>query len=646
MDYLETLFKSTFADYKIIFDDYLKLLYKEVPEVAQSLKSLKLDLNLPGVDPDKRGDRFVLQHMIDQMEEKEDLKMKISLKQDLGLPVEINEMLARPTRDKQLVKDLKEDLAQNGLLDQFLEYRRDRNIRTHKWLITILNMNTPLNYTYPYKKQGDTLWLSWSIIIFSYLSDFELFYKYIIDPITGLSYKDASYADRLGIFCDSNTVFLNKLFENTLKPYVRSNIAHQKYYVDTKEELIYFLEDPENENDERKISFGKMIQLASNMNLLLWSGITLVYSLGNGGNLGDNPFLLDQNEIEMVKNAPFYSDMMQIDLLTTNFMNVQKKVLDLKNKYPAITSYPYAFDQSKILFRLLFMRKYPQWIQLIYLGMFNDYLVGYTLLKDRFLMPLAKVLDQNITQYTSDLNLLERIAEYKDGKYSSLFDNIDPESRNAIAHLDFFLRDNSFVFYRSSSDNIERLRFDGMELFFLFNRCELVFDDVRRNIGKYIGIAQLLSYLYFDPYKEETEFEKVLATIGIRLKNALPILERDNTRSGTLLFHALLLLRAILFAEHDERKKLLRRIKSFGKRNPEYIEKIYALTILATFRIKYQSSKVLLKLFNYFNLIPNTIEGKIRLLEFKAVVFHVNGKTIKAENAISQATELRKNSNI
>lgn len=118
-----------------------------------------------------------------------------------------------------------------------------------------------------------------------------------------------------------------------------------------------------------------------------------------------------------------------------------------------------------------------------------SYLVIYELNKERILCPLAYSLNKS---YRTDDDLIAIIKEFADGKFLHLIESIDPENRNAIAHVTYSPGYNEFLHYPAKSGEMIKSKVNFQNDIHVFNALDGLLDDNTQEFMKSMGIAKLI----------------------------------------------------------------------------------------------------------------------------------------------------------
>jgi len=173
--------------------------------------------------------------------------------------------------------------------------------------------------------------------------------------------------------------------------------------------------------------------------------------------------------------------------------------------------YAYAFIEAYVIHNVLVYRKYNDKDLSIFLQMEFSmlYLLGYTLIEEQILKPLVVAINPGADiSVMRDKDLLKTVGGYKDGKYSVLFDFINPNLRNAIAHIQYFMADDILQYFDKDSGDNKPLAGRGMELISMYSKFENILDDIRTQIPVFMGVAQIINQLF---YKKEWSSEVVVS---------------------------------------------------------------------------------------------------------------------------------------
>jgi hypothetical protein len=181
----EELFNYIQSESKKFANNYLKEVYLQLPDLGNAINSLNIDLDIPTIDTPNDADRLNLYNRMLNFQELYE-KMPKALDKIYKDEPEIRELFPDLLEYQKLSKRLYEDLKNDNLLDKVIEYQKNDKIRTHLWSATIINMSSNLAF-YPNQLieviDGKKLGISWPILVYSYIRDFELFFRFVVDPI-------------------------------------------------------------------------------------------------------------------------------------------------------------------------------------------------------------------------------------------------------------------------------------------------------------------------------------------------------------------------------------------------------------------------------------------------------------------------------
>lgn len=480
-----------------ICNTYLENLFTLVPDVKYARNSFEFENpypHMPGAE-----NHFDLVNMLDQLSEFEEMMPTISKK--FNIPDKFI-----PSYKANSLKELKDKLITDNKLTTFKSLRKE-DIKASGWLATITSFQGLDMFNNGPKVKDGKIYLDWSSSTFSYLRDFELLVKLVIDAsLENNTMK--TYAEKIQTFFSP---IQNTIFENYAKPYVRSKIAHQLYLVNIIEQKIVFFKDENySRSVEKELSLQKLLEMTVNISLLLWSCLLVLCDR--------HDFTIEFIEEEIIRQVKSQSLFKELqDVKAFNVFNVTNFEKELSKSRPLYESY--------LMIKLFLTREMPSLLFFMQMQTNVAYLMSYSLVEERLIKPLAKTYNETIDLGSiRDKEMVVIIQEKVGPEIRELLEDFRPDDRNVLAHLDYYRNDNDLRLYRDEQKE-HPLNVNSMSLMNLFNKVEFTFDEKRIDIPKFMAIGQLLNEIYYHPIAIDTSREKIVKETILRMeRNFYPLI--------------------------------------------------------------------------------------------------------------------------
>jgi hypothetical protein len=540
---------------------------------------------------------------------------------------------------QKLSKRLYEDLKNDNLLDKVIEYQKNDKIRTHLWSATIINMSSNLAF-YPNQLieviDGKKLGISWPILVYSYIRDFELFFRFVVDPIVEYdplnSTNKKNYIERFREFCEApqkKRIFTETL-RSVLKSRIRSRLAHQQYFVKVStQEIILFKDENFPQGKDKIITFDELLNLTTNLNSFFWSVFFLVINEMDDNT--DHKIVEMQTIYHLSEGLDIQSRLQDFQLLPKFDLSKIKSFLEgYCEEHPYSSSYlPDPIIESFNYHLILFKGIKPNLYELMDIQARSQYLVGYALLEEKYLKPIAKALKPQIhLGHVKDRELLDIVRNYKESKYEELFRVFNPDVRNAIAHVDYYMKDFISHYLDKGSQTMKPIGIGFLNAFQIYSDLDDVFNMSKEQVALLMGIAKFLNNIYFEGgNKNPADYQIAGKTI----------LGLDPSEYEILFpFGVICVILSSLLT--DSIKNIRKTVKEINKIIKTYtIDPIIIYASILTFAFKNdnpnQSILWVKNLIQFFPNQPNTKNGKKFVWFIKSLSYIFNGDYNKASLA-------------
>jgi len=626
-----------------VVNNYLKEVYSQLPDLENARRSLDIDLDIPMLDTPNDADRLNMYNLM-QDRHKMHEKMPKLLDKIFKDEPEIRERLPDLLKYQKLSKSLYEDLKKDNLRDAVLENQKNDELRTHLWSTTIINMSNHLTFN-PQKLveviDGNKLGISWPILVYSYIRDFELFFRFVVDPIIGYdplnTIDKKNYVERFREFCETpeKMRFYSETLKLVLKSSVRSRLAHQQYYVKVStQEIILFKDDNFPQGRDKVIKFNELLELTAKLNSLLWSALILV--INKMDDTSDDKI----REIQQITYSSDFPEILselqnELQLLPKFNLSILKSFLkDYCEKHPHSSTYlPDPIIESFNYHLLVYKGIEPNLRELMEIQARSQYLVAYALLEEKYLKPIAKAIKPQIhLGYVKDGDLLDIVKNYKSSKYEELFRVFNPKVRNAIAHVDYYMKNTFSHFLDKETQSLKPLGIDFLDAFKVFSDLDDVFNISKEEVALLMGISKFLNNVYFDGgNKNSVEYQIAGETI----------LGLDPTEYKVLYTFGVvcILIGSLLTGSRKEIRKSVKEVNQIIKNYNQDPTIIYASIVFFAFKNDKpdQSIKWMRNLINSFSIQPKKNCDKQLLWLIKSLIHQLNNNIKKARESYNQA---------
>lgn len=497
----------------------------------------------------------------------------------------IKEHFIDPYKVRQTANLFHQKLVKDDLFEEFSKFRSIDEERAHKWAATTTIINSPIfipKHMFIVEKDEKFL-VPFTFSSYSYLRDFELFFKLIIDPIfaklSDLTVDETSYISRLQEFArePEKQYVYNQLVQESLRPFIRSKIAHQQYYVNLNENLIYFFSDIYWKNERTKsIDLQKLLELVVNTNLLLWYSIALIWKLMKTHNLPDwFPENIKITLTDLENNTEhFFPELTLLDSINSHFQSSWEKIIEYLNPHNWIApdQENMGFQRTPLLdsLKLLKMtldKEIPDQFSQARMSWFSLYLVGYSLIEERILKPLAQSLDNKINlSKIKDLQLTKIASKYSEEGLQNIVKHYQPKVRNALSHCDYFEVGETLYLKRHVDTDSEQMAIKFLSLILIFDKFETVLDPLRERTLFILALKKIIRILFHNETFDSIDDLKVGA---------------DHLRKqGSKLYDILAILcdflRALYLDDDEKRKNMFQLINDYASNNPSQRDLIWA----------------------------------------------------------------------
>lgn len=429
--------------------DYILDICKEIPMIGHALQSLPDNDEIIGKLP-RSVDRFQLAKVDTQREEIDDFFSDLS--ENLAFEdQDFKDIIATmfPKRPNIAIEGekLKQTLVKNGYFEKFSELRDQNQIRMQKWMSSIIHMVSPLSLDLrrPVYRSDNAMHIIWPVLLYTYVRDFELFYRlFIHHAMQEKAVGSSTYLDKLEQYCPDDVIF-SYLNSEVIVPDIRTRLIHQDYYIDLENSTICLLPTSGAvDQQELSVTFKQMGNYCSNLSLVLWLSIIYLYNFEPINSAIDNNEKLCEVKLFGKSYKLDFHDRMTAKIVplmrALQGFNTKAAISQSEAEWAAGGPLKESFE----MYEFFLLSKPPDLQMSVNIIFQQYYLVGYSLIKKRFILPIVKSMQQDAKStrkidYLPDRDLYQILNEYESGQFKSLFNGFNPPYRNAIAHVNYFM---------------------------------------------------------------------------------------------------------------------------------------------------------------------------------------------------------------
>ena len=420
---------------------------------------------------------------------------------DFGIDFE--EMLLKNNINlKNLGKELKKDLVDDGLIEEINTRIRRKNVIVDAWLGSIKVANSFFHPTF-WDQMTDMYHLPWPLLTDSYNRDFELFFKLIIRPIL---YDDKnprnfnSYSDDLKNFFNSQPGFHDEICRIVI-PKFRSKFTHFEYYFNILEnnKLIFFHHRDDELNLSEQYELSVFAKLTEKMNLLLWTVIAVIYKKLNKSFKDLKILNLDDSKLDkLLSNKELVNNIEKNDFVKNQFEKTKLTISELDDLFftDNESQCPQPLVESSQILNTFLTKNIIDDQTIFWMIDKALYLLTHEVVFERFLKPFCLSMNNKLNYYSKNIELLDEFNKYKDGKYRELFSIFDIDMRNALAHMKYYSK-NNLMYFTNQQNQEQEIKINYFtKLIMLLDDLEIIFNpDFILNQIK-IGITKIILLLF------------------------------------------------------------------------------------------------------------------------------------------------------
>lgn len=340
-----------------------------------------------------------------------------------------------------LAKKLRKALIDDGYFVTVKKKQKLTSERTAKWILTLAHVGSFSNYdTKFWDESSDKFYMPWPVVLDSYVRDFELYFKYIIRPVLySNNNKCKSYHEDMEVFFKEDIKFLSLIRKEFMKPWLRSKLIHNQYYIIPEKEVIRFFDSEEDEEIERELKFSDLTYMMGELNVFLWMSLAVIY------------------KAQKVKLSPIIETLIgpQIEFFHTKeqYMTELKTLAKFKSRVLTRTlnelniNLPKPFYESIHHLKILSEKIDGHYSTISWIFFKVMFLISYSVMIEKYVQPIASTLNPNLDKLATDEEMLDIIANYRKGEFNYLFKWVDFELRNALAHYSYDSEKDSKIYY-------------------------------------------------------------------------------------------------------------------------------------------------------------------------------------------------------
>jgi hypothetical protein len=209
---------------------------------------------------------------------------------------------------------------------------------------------------------------------------------------------------------------------------------------------------------------------------------------------------VSDNNLDLFRHHRYYPLIKSIPILNSHSQAIYTNLQELDPNNIELRSFIYQFKQSGYIFRLISNQHIPEMNFCLDSVSRITYLTSYSILKERFLKPFIQAIlpSSVLIDQLKDYQLLAEAKKYHNGKHFHIFDKMDPDVRNAIAHISYFETFPKFQFGNQSVESIQKCSLNGMMLMNTQCKLDLFLSPPPDDFNFHIAIAEII-YLLFVP---------------------------------------------------------------------------------------------------------------------------------------------------
>jgi len=502
-----------------IVENFLKKFYHENQRIRNAVFNLLEQSNGRFVDPflGEEINSFELKSIFGKWKEMDkmyeeiqemisDDLMKLDIDKEKLFPIKYTEIW-------ELGDNLRKCLEEDGILDVVIKKQQANEIRAMHWMASVRFINSIfISKPLIWDKDKKTCHIPWPILIDSYIRDFELYMKYVIRPyLYEKDEKHKSYNEDLEKFFASNNEFHGIIRKNIMKPWLRSRLAHHQYCINNEEKkVIFFKHDEDDKESTKELLIDDLLKLSINMNFFLWVTLFILYEKEYEIDDNESKFFNANRKEKLFSKYLFIKDIENIcDQIRKNH-HLNPKLKLLFNNYNIQNKFPFVFRESRTFYLVHFERQDANMNYFYWVLSKIAFLVAHSVMMDRFIKPIAVSLKKKLTYRSKEKDLLKVVMKYHEGEYKDIFNWVDIELRNNLAHYTYEIDENNRHYYLNNKE--ERIYFTISpisKLHLIFDRLEVAFNTkYEEDLYDYGIVKIILLLIYRDEDLKTIEFYK------------------------------------------------------------------------------------------------------------------------------------------
>ncbi|MFX0058380.1 MAG: hypothetical protein ACFE8J_08785 [Candidatus Heimdallarchaeota archaeon] len=407
----------------------------------------------------------------------------------------LRDILPRPSKYIELVKGLVKHVK-NHDKEAFEKYKTEIfNDWQRKWLRTLTNVKRQFIQPNIMDYGKNPLFL-----INAYVSEFELFHNLMLRPFTeNVNLEEYTYRNRLNILLDCifilefddkekfNLLYrLDKIFE----PKQRNSLVKHNYLFDEENNIIHLFSPDAFVRKYKpygEIKYKEFIDIVIMMKAIFW---TLLEAQNRRNNK------LKEIIDNIISDYPAFFDVIELKILdpeTTELLNLFvecfkgfSSVIDEKlaeNYGEEIIKHQ--LQESFLIFRILmgvFLKPevIPDKSKLSSFSFIQKVIIDHTMLKIQYLVIYEEMMQTVVHPFSEVLFgeiykdfALRKLSKVENGKYSVLFEDLNKDFRDSLAHNSYYLDEKTGLAYTKYGTELkpENIKLISSQL--LFNYMDI-----------------------------------------------------------------------------------------------------------------------------------------------------------------------------